>query len=291
MYFRRWALQCVEAACGWAVSAERRESQKSLCLVLAGKQGIGKSRWLASLAPGYFAGGKHLSLDSSVSGSRDSKHEVLQGMIVELGELDTTFTKSANGSLKAFLSMTTDVYRLPYAETPIQRPRCTSFAATVNDDQFLQDDTGSRRYAVIWADNCDVDHMTDMQQFWAQIHDAWKGGEQWWLTPDEEKLQAKSNETFQAADGIVDRLAMEIEKRTDSDAYPMECSLNATGVLMLLAMRYEDRGLRRRAKAACIKLLGPEQNFRRRGGSAESWAFFLDSREAKELGVKVLKPR
>jgi hypothetical protein len=133
--------------------------------------------------------------------------------------------------------------------------------------------------------------MTDMQQFWAQIHAAWKGGEQWWLTPDEEKLQAKSNETFQAADGIVDRLAMEIEKRTDSDAYPMECSLNATGVLMLLAMRYEDRGLRRRAKAACIKLLGPEQNFRRRGGSAESWAFFLDSREAKELGVKVLKPR
>jgi hypothetical protein len=290
-YFRRWALQCVEAACGWAVSAERRESQKSLCLVLAGKQGIGKSRWLASLAPGYFAGGKHLSLDSSVSGSRDSKHEVLQGMIVELGELDTTFTKSANGSLKAFLSMTTDVYRLPYAETPIQRPRCTSFAATVNDDQFLQDDTGSRRYAVIWADNCDVDHMTDMQQFWAQIHAAWKGGEQWWLTPAEEKLQAKANEDFQAADGIADLIQLHIEKRTDSDTYPMECSLNATGVLMLLGLKAEDRALRRRAKAACIKLISNPVDYRKRGGSAESWAFFLDSREAKELGVKVLKPR
>jgi hypothetical protein len=287
-YFRRWLLQGVEAACGWEV---RREEQKALCLVLAGKQGIGKSRWLATLAPGYFAGGKHLSLDSSVSGSRDSKHEVLQGMVVELGELDTTFTKSANGSLKAFLSQAVDVYRLPYAEQPIQRPRCTSFAASVNDDQFLQDDTGSRRYAVIWVDHCAVDHATDMQQLWAQMHSYWKAGEQWWLTPEEEKLQTKSNETFQAADGIADAVAMQIELRTDNDRYPLECSLNATGVLMLLGMRYEDRALRRRAKAACTKLLGPEQNYRRRGGSAESWAFYLDSREAENLGVKVLKPR
>jgi hypothetical protein len=289
-YFRRWALQTIEAACGWAVSAERREQQKSLCLVLAGKQGIGKSRWLASLAPGYFVGGRHLSLDSSVSGSRDSVHQVLQGMIVELGELDTTFTKSANGSLKAFLSQAVDVYRQPYAETPVRRPRCASFCATVNDDQFLQDDTGSRRYAVVWADWCHADHTTDMQQFWAQMHSYWAAGEQWWLTPGEEKLQADSNERFQAADGIVDMVQMEIEKREARDTYTQECSLNATGVLMVIQQRAEDRALRRRAKAACIKLIGPPADYRKRDGTAESWVFWLTATEAKSLGVKRLRP-
>ena len=120
-YFRRWCLQTIEASCGWAV---RRESQKALCLVLAGKQNIGKTRWLMSLAPGFCAEGKHLSLDSHAS--RDSKHEALQGIIVELGELDTTFKKTVVGSLKAFISQDTDEYRLPYAPEWLTRPRCTS---------------------------------------------------------------------------------------------------------------------------------------------------------------------
>jgi hypothetical protein len=289
MYFRRWALQGVEAACGWEV---RRKQQKSLCLVLAGAQGIGKSRWLASLVPeDYFVGGKHLSLDSY--SARDSKHEALQGMVVELGELDTTFGKSATGSLKAFISEPTDVYRLPYAPSQLTRPRCTSFAATVNDDKFLQDDTGSRRFAVAWVDRCDVDHATDLQQFWAQMHHDWKqGGEvgRYWLEGDEEKRQATSNARFQAVDAVDEMVRMEVERRQDHDAHGCECSLNATAVGMLVGLKVEEKGMPRRVRAACRRVLGEESNYRTRGGTAESWVFWLTGTEAKQLGVKVLRP-
>jgi hypothetical protein len=291
MYFRRWALQGIEAACGWEV---RRKQQKSLCLVLAGRQGIGKSRWLASLVPeDYFVGGKHLSLDSY--SSRDSKHEALQGMIAELGELDTTFGKSATGSLKAFISEPTDVYRLPYAASQLVRPRCTSFAATVNDDKFLQDDTGSRRFAVVWVDHCDADHCTDLQQFWAQMHHYWQDKNReisrFWLEGDEEKAQATSNAQFQAVDAIDEMVRMEIERRSDRDVYACECSLNATGVGLLLELRVEDKGMPRRIAAACRRVMGEWANFRKRGGTAESWAFWLTATEAKNMGVSILRPK
>jgi hypothetical protein len=290
-YFRRWALQTVEAACGWAASPPRREQEKALCLVLAGHQGVGKTRWLMSLAPeGFTVRGKHLSLDGSASAARDSIHEALQGWIVELGELDTTFGKSANGSLKAFLSNTTDQYRLPYAEAWGRRPRCTSFCASVNDAQFLKDDTGSRRYIVIWTDHCDVDHATDMQQLWAQMHTYWKGGEQTYLTKAEERMQAEGNARHQAEDPVADAAANFAEKRAErSDRHPFECSVKATDVLQMLNLRMDLGGTSKRVGAGLRLVLGKPQQLDKRGGHKLGWRLWLDKDEVKVYG-KMLRP-
>jgi hypothetical protein len=286
--FRRWALQSVEAACGWA--ADRTEQEKALCFVLAGDQGIGKTRWLMSLAPQFSVRGKHLSLDGSASAARDSIHEALQGWIVELGELDTTFGKSANGSLKAFLSNTTDQYRLPYAEAWGRRPRCTSFCASVNDAQFLKDDTGSRRYIVFWVTECDVDHCTDMQQFWAQMHHVWKGGEQHYLTAAEEKLQITGNAQHQAEDAIADMVGTMVEKRREqSGTYTHECSVLAADIGQMLDLRVEQVVMLRRVAGALKLHLGPKQNLDKRGGHREGWKLWLDAQESRRYG-KLLRP-
>lgn len=285
VYFRRWALQTIEAACGWEV---RREEQKSLCLVLAGAQGIGKTRWLKALAPGYAVEGKHLNLDGG--SARDSKHEALQGMIVELGELDTTFKKTAVGSLKAFLSQMVDEYRLPYSREWLKRPRCTSFCASVNDDEFLQDTTGNRRFATLWVDRCNPMHGVNMQQFWAQVHSWWKAGEQWWLTDAEMAQQIEHNEKFQSPDGIVDMLNAQVEKReADPERYCIECSVLAADIAQLLGLRAEDRAIGRRVADALRQVVGHKQNLRKRGGGPKAWKFMLDSIEARDFGV-ALKP-
>jgi predicted P-loop ATPase len=286
-YFRRWLLQCIEAACGWT---DRREQEKALCLVLAGPQGIGKTRWLMSLAPDFTVRGKHLSLDGSASAARDSIHEALQGWIVELGELDTTFGKSANGSLKAFLSNTTDQYRLPYAEAWGRRPRCTSFCASVNDAKFLKDDTGSRRYMVIWTDHCDVDHATDMQQLWAQMHTYWKGGEQYWLTKAEERMQTEGNARHQAEDPVADAAATFAEKRAErSDRHPLECSVLAADVLQMLNLRMDLGGTSKRVAVGLRSVLGGPQQLDKRGGHKQGWRLWLDKDEVKVYG-KMLRP-
>jgi len=283
-YFRRWALQTVEAACGWT---KHREQQKALCLVLAGKQGIGKTRWLMSLAPGFCAEGKHLNLDTGAS--RDSKHEALQGMIVELGELDTTFKKTAVGSLKAFLSQVTDEYRLPYADEWLTRPRCTSFCASVNERQFLQDVSGNRRYACVWVTHCEPAHAIDMQQFWAQMFAAREAGEQFWLTPEEEAMQLGDNEQFQTIDGIVEQVGEELERRKDHGMYTVECSLVQSSVARLLELKFDNRDHVHRVGIGLRKHLGDSQNLRKRGGVADSWPIWVTIAEADRLGFPVLR--
>jgi len=291
-YFRRWALQAVEAACGWG--AKRMSQEKPLCFVLAGPQGRRKSRWLESVAtPAYFSGGKHLSLDASASSARDSIHEALQRWIVELGELDTTFSKSANGSLKAFLSKHTDEYRLPYAEAWGRRPRCTSFCASVNDDKFLKDDTGSRRYLVVWVEQCDEFHATDMQQFWAQMHEAWvKGGVdgQWWLTPEEEKLQAASNEEHQAEDPIAETastFAKKHQERTEINC--VECSVLASDVIQLSPGLRLDAATANKVAKGLRAVLGKQQQLDKRGGHKKGWRLWLSSNDSKIAGT-ALRP-
>jgi len=284
MYFRRWALQAVEAVCGWV---ERREGQKALCLVLAGKQGVGKTRWLKALAPAFSAVGKHLSLDSF--NARDSKHEALQGMVVELGELDTTFKKSANGSLKAFISDSTDEYRLPYANVWLKRPRCTSFCASVNDDQFLQDATGSRRFGVVWVDHCNADHKIDMQQLFAQVHaewSQWKEGSpvgQWWLDDEEEVLQIDSNEKHQSVDGIVETVIEEYRKRQDREVYPKAYGLNASSIAKVLGFDASDPSETKRIGIGMRQVTGKKGVNMKPNGSMNAWLFWLTENEAKNI--------
>ena len=286
IYLRRWLLQGVEAACGWE---HRRESMKAMVLVLVGAQRIGKTSWLMSLAPGFSHMGKHLDLNSHKAA--DSKHQALQGMISELGELDATTKKTDIALLKAFISDVSDFYRLPYAEEWLDRPRCTSFCGSVNDPKFLNDATGSGRFLPVTVTGFpQVDHAIDMQQLWAQMHTYWEDGEKWWLDRDEEKLQTKDSDSYQTIDGIAEQLAIEIEQRQDRDVYSLEYSLKATHIAKLLDLRWEDNTIIRRVTAAARKQMGQWRNLRGRGGSAESWPWHLSPAEANRLGLQPLRP-
>lgn len=285
IYFRRWLLQGVEAACGWPV---RRDTQKSLCLVLAGPQGCGKTSWLMSLAPGFSCEGKHLALDGYTA--RDSKHEALQGWLVELGELDSTFKKSAQSLMKAFLSNTVDEYRLPHMRDWLTRPRTSSFCASVNDENFLQDVSGNRRFAALGVSKCDAYHGIDVQQLWAQVKTWWDAGEQWWLRDDEVSKQTASNETFRAVDGIENAIAAELGRREDRDVYTHECALAQSDVCRLLGLRIEDKGTLARVGHALRQHQGDYKNLRKRGGGPKAWVWWLTRTEAEGMGFKQLRP-
>ena len=59
---------------------------------------------------------------------------------------------------------------------------------------------------------------------------------------------------------------------------------------MLVGVKVEEKGMPRRLAAACRRVMGEWVNYRGRGGTAESWAIWLDAAEAKNMGVKVLRP-
>lgn len=115
--------------------------------VLLGKQGVGKSTFLRLLAMNNAWYNDNFN---TVEG--DKAPEKLRGMwMVELAELLATKKAKEVESIKAFLTSTVDTYRPPYGRRTEQRPRVCVFAGTTNNDHFLTDTTGNRRYLPIVA--------------------------------------------------------------------------------------------------------------------------------------------
>jgi putative DNA primase/helicase len=287
IYLRRWLLQTVECFAGWE---KRKKSQKALALVLVGGQGIGKSRWLTSLVPDEMGrAGVHLNL-TGVS-SRDSKHEALKQLVTELGEIGTTTRKTAVEDLKAFLADPADSYRLPYGVNWTDRPRCTSFAGTTNNAEPLVDTTGNRRFLIVEVEKCNPEHRVDLAQLWAQVHSWWQAGEQWWLTPDEEKLQATRNLGHTQADAMEERIATEIERRQrEPGIYRLICGLNVTQVLTALGQDALHPQTRGKTTDALTKLLGRSRTLNPWGGGKRSWPWACTQAEATEAGAREMSP-
>ena len=189
--FKRWFIQCV--AC--ADMAQQTPNDKALpkyehVLTFYGEQGVGKSTFINSLLPRdlgrkYFIDGVSLDLKN-----KDSILGALSSWICELGELDSTFRKSDISGIKAFLSKRKDEIRKPYGKATSLMARQTSFLASVNEEKYLRDDTGNRRYFPISVTGkLTIPEHFDTADFWAYIWAEYKRGEQWWLTPEEEERQ------------------------------------------------------------------------------------------------------
>ena len=177
-YLSRWMCQVVQAVCGW-----RNPKQVGHVLVFVGKEGIQKTRWFEHLVPREFYNESiHLAFKGD---HKDSVMRATTTPIGELGEIETTFSKSETGMIKAFLTDSLDTIRPPYGPVMLKIPRCTVFCGTVNRTTFLRDTAGTRRYWPINVLYCNVDHGEDLQQVWAEIYSWWKGGMKWWLDEHE----------------------------------------------------------------------------------------------------------
>lgn len=107
--------------------------------VLVGKQGIGKSHLLSVMGGVWFS-------DSITTISGKEGYEALHGSwIVEMAELTAT-RKQEVESIKQFISKREDRYRKAYARRVTENPRQCVFFGTTNDDEFLRDYTGNRRF-------------------------------------------------------------------------------------------------------------------------------------------------
>ena len=171
-------------------------------LTLQGPQSIGKTAWLNSLVPDpamrqrLIKSGHHL--DPS---NKDTLVTAVTHWITEIGELDSSFKKDI-ARLKGFITESTDKVRRPYAKADSEYPRRTVFCASVNDANFLVDTTGNSRWWTIPVTAVKHDHGIDMQQLFAQVAVLYEGGEQWWLTPEEEALLAEQNKNHVVVNAV-----------------------------------------------------------------------------------------
>lgn len=193
---------------GVACLYEDRFSNK-LVPILQGGQSFRKTAFIrrfASTVPYAFLEGAELNPDN-----KDSVISCMKCHIAELGELERT-SKNSQGSLKAFITKPEDTVRLPYGRADIKKKRQTMFIGTVNGTEFLNDDTGSSRYAVIelakpidmdtvnlilgWSFNNGRVELTEpyqLQQFWLEVKHLYDNGMPWDLNDSELKLVQEVN--------------------------------------------------------------------------------------------------
>ena len=150
----------------WLVGAAQRifenGCQMDFCLVLKGKQGLRKSTFFRTLCKGFFC-------DSMAEGK---DHSMLIGTtwFKAFEELETITGKKECGELKNLITIREDIFRAPFARNTDHHPRASVFCATVNDDQFLKDQTGNRRFWVI-----EVKERIDKNQVENDLDSIWKG--------------------------------------------------------------------------------------------------------------------
>lgn len=156
-------------------------------LVLVGKQGIGKSHIIRLLGQCWFS-------DSFTTVQGKEAYEQLQNAwLIELAELSAT-RKAEAEAVKQFLSKCDDSYRVAYGKRVTKFPRQCVFFGTTNDNEFLKDKTGNRRFwpIVVGLNKSKKNLWTDMNQaeidqIWAEVLTIWRQGEKLYLEPEVEK--------------------------------------------------------------------------------------------------------
>ncbi|MDE5834595.1 MAG: hypothetical protein K2H26_03640 [Ruminococcus sp.] len=197
IFILKWLKQCV---CGLFNTIDNPYSL-DIILVFQGKQGVGKTRFfeMLSLSSKFF--GEGICLDPR---DKDSIIQATSKWISELGELGSTMKKDMD-SVKAFLTKSTDEYRTPYGKASLHYPRMTSFVGTVNDEQFLIDQTGNRRFVTIpLPADLVIDYNSqiktfDALQLWAQIYELVKNEDKascFRLDEEEKQYLEKRNAAF-----------------------------------------------------------------------------------------------
>jgi len=254
--FKRWLVSCV------AAMFEERGFTASGVLVFVGAQYAGKTNWIKRFAPPEFEVIKTgLSIDTE---NKDSVAKAVTAWICELGELDATFRKSDISRLKAFITESTDEFRAPYARKSSKFQRRTVFYASVNNEEFLNDPTGNRRFWPIRTDKVHHDHNINMQQLWAEVYQWYKSGEKWWLSDEEFKGVTEHNENFTTEEPWVIRL-QEMSDWNDSDnitAKPFVNKLTSTEIAMLLGVKHPTKADVTRIGIAAAKLGWPIERTR-----------------------------
>ena len=165
-------------------------------LILVGPQGIYKTTFFRRLLPQqlhkYYWENTHNSFKH-----KDDHIALGENMLVEVEEFNITKPDDV-GIMKSLITANTIKERRPYARQREEKHRLAGFCGTCNDQHFLTDDTGNRRFLCFLVSNIvhPDEWNIDMDQLYAQLRDEFLSGVRYWLNREEELRMAIQNEAF-----------------------------------------------------------------------------------------------
>ena len=197
--------------------------QMDTMLVLKSAQGTKKSSLFRALTPA-----NRFSSTPIDFGSKDSRMAFIQNTWIEIAELSSMHKKEVT-EVKGEITNPSDELRLPYGKAMTRNPRWCIFVGSTNDDTFLKDPTGSRRFwIIVVVDDTQKTNIAYVEsiksQLWAQALSIYRAADtcadckvaadgetrcpthRWWLSVEEDKTRAKFNEQFTEQEPYVEPL-------------------------------------------------------------------------------------
>lgn len=191
----------------WLIAAVARPMRPGCkvdtTLILKGGQGLHKTTFFDTL----FGDGQFQTLGSHGK-EADELLCLRQTWGTEFGEIETTYDKKSVGQLKNFLTKKSDTFRSPYAAAPLTHLRDFILFGTTNEDRFLPDKTGNRRYAI--ADiqkKIDVNYVRENRDLiWSAAKTLFDAGVPWWMSDEQEELAALNAANSEVEDLLEDKI-------------------------------------------------------------------------------------
>jgi predicted P-loop ATPase len=187
----------------WAIASvanvfELDGNKNDTCIVLVGGQGAFKTTYLNLFCP------KDL-VEYSFSGnidlhSKETPRMLCEKFIINLDDVLKSLTKVDAGLLKNIITQDNVTIRMPYAKYLMKGNRIANFIASINEADFIDDPTGSRRWLPFEVESIDIKaaQAFDINEFWTDAYYRYKAGEKYWFDKEETAEWFKGNENFKA---------------------------------------------------------------------------------------------
>lgn len=188
--------------------------------ILEGVQGKRKSTFIEVLSGGWF---------TELEGDFHDRKRLVENMqgawICELPELQG-LNRADVRVVKAFVSAKTDKVRLAYAKRAQEFKRQCIFLGSTNEDEYLKDDTGARRFWPIACSVASIDTDTlkgEIDQLWAEAVTVYRdlrkkkprGDLPLYLTDEAARIEAERMQESRRVESVEDGMAGQIEAWID----------------------------------------------------------------------------
>jgi len=243
--------------------------------ILKGPQGWFKSSFWAILAsPDWFT-------STMPQGDKDVQLNIHCCWIFELAELESITGRKDAGTLKNLITTRSDLFRAPYGKATTPHPRPSIFVGSVNNDSFLRDETGSRRYWVI-----ELKSKPDLKQLQANRDAIWKAavlahraGELPMLSNKHQAISDAQNSGYEDEDPWI----APISKWVSDQISPFDTSTAIISAVLRDKDKINPADARR--VADCLRRLGFEQDKRPRWIDGRKSRFWQKLEQMEQIGT------
>lgn len=240
-------------------------------LVFQGSEEAGKSSFIRMITPSKLIDYVKEGFVMDVT-NKDKIFEFSTYWLVEMGEMDSSLkNKKDHAEFKNFVTRRTDEARYPYGKKSVVLPRRTSAFGTLNPDDLMTDDLGSRRFWILSVKKISLPSDFDAEQLWAQINQLLKVsrfGEKRadhkivlpWIIEDTEvkEMRKQANMNQMEFNSIEDRIVALFGEAQEVAGENCKWLCTPTSMVDFLGLRKEEGNIAAKVGKTLKKLYGTQ---------------------------------